>query len=95
MRSDTDEAIRMRAFEIWQQEGFPVGRDREHWLQAERELGLGPADLDRNPGIGTSAGTSGSDPEEIAGENTSEGDVMNDVGLGGGIDPDQRGRTNK
>ncbi len=54
-------------------------------------------DLVNNPGIGSSPGTTaaGADPEEAEGANTSEGDVDNDVTYGGGIDPDQRGRTNK
>ena len=54
-------------------------------------------DLKQNPGIGSSRGTTiaGADPEEIEGANTEEGDVANDVTYGGGIDPDQRGRTNK
>ena len=54
-------------------------------------------DLTCNPGIGSSRGTTraGADPEEIAGDNTVEGDVANDVTYGGGIDPEQRGRTNK
>jgi hypothetical protein len=30
--------IRERAYQIWEREGRPTGRDREHWLQAEREL---------------------------------------------------------
>lgn len=30
--------IRTRAYERWQQEGRPEGRDKEHWLAAEREL---------------------------------------------------------
>ena len=30
--------ISQRAWEIWQNEGCPEGRDVEHWLQAEREL---------------------------------------------------------
>lgn len=51
-------------------------------------------DLKQNPGIGQSRGTTiaGEDPDLIEGENTVEGDVENDVGLGGGIDPDQRRR---
>ena len=70
----------------------------------DRKGGLGsdtprpPDDLERNPGIGTSKGTSariGADPEEIEAANTSEGDVMNDVTQTGGVNPDQRGRTNK
>jgi hypothetical protein len=56
-------------------------------------------DLRANPGIGSSRGTtaSGIDPEELEldADNTSEGDVANDAAYGGGIDPDQRGRTNK
>ena len=31
-------AIEKRAWEIWQNEGCPTGRELEHWLQAEREL---------------------------------------------------------
>ena len=32
------EQVSHRAFEIWQQEGQPQGRDLQHWLQAESEL---------------------------------------------------------
>lgn len=56
-----------------------------------------PNDLERYPGIGDSKGAfaTGEDPEEIEGENTLEGDVQNDSSYGGGVDPDQLGRTNK
>lgn len=30
--------IRQRAYEIWQREGCPQGRDRIHWLRAEAEF---------------------------------------------------------
>ena len=30
--------IARRAWEIWQNEGCPAGREVEHWLQAEKEL---------------------------------------------------------
>ena len=37
--------IRKRAYEIWEDEGRPEGRDRIHWLRAEAEfresLGMG------------------------------------------------------
>lgn len=36
--SDRDEQLRQRAYGIWQAEGEPHGRDREHWEKAEREL---------------------------------------------------------
>jgi hypothetical protein len=72
--------------------------------QQDRKAGLGqdtprPADdLDRNPGIGTSKGVhtrTGVDPEKLEGENTAEGDVMNDTTPQGGVDPNQQGRTNR
>jgi hypothetical protein len=59
-------------------------------------------DLDCDPGIGESRGTRRAGgqtqtrerPEDLQGENTVEGDVMNDVEPDGGIDPNRRGRTN-
>lgn len=51
-------------------------------------------DLACNPGVGQSRGTGGSDLVEIEGENTVEGDVANDVGPNGEVDPRHRGRTN-
>ena len=34
------ELIRQRAYEIWQAEGQPDGRDLEHWCRAEAETAL-------------------------------------------------------
>ncbi len=36
---DREERIRLRALEIWREQGCPDGRAREHWEQAEREVG--------------------------------------------------------
>jgi hypothetical protein len=33
-----EQAIRERAYAIWEEEGRPDGRDREHWLRAEAEI---------------------------------------------------------
>jgi len=44
MNGGLEREIRTRAYERWQQEGRPEGRDKEHWLAAERELTIG------NPG---------------------------------------------
>lgn len=33
-----EEAIRDRAYVIWEREGRPHGRDQDHWLQAAWEL---------------------------------------------------------
>jgi hypothetical protein len=60
-------------------------------------------DLERNPGIGASKGTtmSGADADDVEelyeeGENTFPGDVENDAGRPGtGVDPTRRGRQNK
>lgn len=30
--------IAVRAYELWQADGSPNGRDEQHWLDAEREL---------------------------------------------------------
>ena len=32
------EQIAQRAFEIWDREGRPPGKDKEHWFRAEEEL---------------------------------------------------------
>ncbi|HLN25429.1 MAG TPA: DUF2934 domain-containing protein [Patescibacteria group bacterium] len=33
-----EEKIRQRAFEIWEAEGRPEGREQDHWLQAQTEI---------------------------------------------------------
>jgi len=40
--SDSDEAIRNRARQIWDEEGRPEGRYKDHWRQAQEELGTAP-----------------------------------------------------
>jgi hypothetical protein len=35
---DVGERIRQRAYEIWEREGRPEGREQAHWEQAEREI---------------------------------------------------------
>lgn len=62
--------------------------------------GQGPApsrdDLEDNPGIGSSRGTtiSGEDPHILQGENSDEGDVENDADATGAPTPNERHRTN-
>ncbi|WP_117192180.1 hypothetical protein [Rhizobium terrae] len=54
------------------------------------------ADLRKDPGIGQSKGLDRfTGLDEIAGDNTEEGDVANDTTSFGGVDPNQRGRVNK
>ncbi len=35
---NVDERIRQRAYEIWQAEGQPEGKESEHWQQAREEI---------------------------------------------------------
>lgn len=38
MESSREERIRQRAYEIWERDGRPHGRDAEHWQQAAAEI---------------------------------------------------------
>jgi hypothetical protein len=38
VHSDQQQRVRARAYELWEQEGRPEGRDQIHWSQAEQEL---------------------------------------------------------
>ena len=38
MADEKMDQLRSRAYQIWEREGRPQGRDLEHWLEAEREL---------------------------------------------------------
>jgi hypothetical protein len=38
MTPELEERIRLRALEIWKEQGCPEGRALEHWAEAEREL---------------------------------------------------------
>jgi hypothetical protein len=46
MRAVSEELIRVKAYELWEQSGCPQGLELEHWLLAERTL------LDRAPDAG-------------------------------------------
>ncbi len=35
---DLEQRIQQRAYELWENEGRPQGREQAHWQQAEREL---------------------------------------------------------
>ncbi|WP_163267708.1 DUF2934 domain-containing protein [Chelativorans alearense] len=40
MSSDREEQVRRRAYELWEMEGRPEGRHREHWERAAREMAM-------------------------------------------------------
>ena len=37
---DGEQAVRERAYAIWEEEGRPGGRHLDHWLRAEAEINL-------------------------------------------------------
>ena len=37
--ADLQARIERRAYELWERDGRPEGRDHAHWQQAEREIG--------------------------------------------------------
>ncbi len=45
MITQGDEETRSRAYDLWEKEGRPAGKDKDHWAQAERELAR-PAEQD-------------------------------------------------
>lgn len=50
MRAVTEEEIRLRAYELWQLDGSPSGKDDEYWIRAEQELcGAMPTDTCTEP----------------------------------------------
>ena len=50
MSRDGEQAIRDRAYQIWEQEGRPNGRALEHWLRAKADIEAGPNDGVTNAG---------------------------------------------
>jgi hypothetical protein len=39
MGAGREEQVMLRAYEIWEREGRPEGRQEEHWRRAEQEVG--------------------------------------------------------
>ena len=37
MENGGDERVKKRAYELWEMEGRPEGKDKEHWSRAESE----------------------------------------------------------
>jgi hypothetical protein len=37
---DVEKRVRQRAYEIWQREGCPEGRDADHWALAKEEIAI-------------------------------------------------------
>jgi hypothetical protein len=80
------ERIRQRAYELWQQEGQPEGKQQEHWDRAVREIS-------GNPDQSGSQLDSGADGETVPGNLTEAADALRGVSTGSaeGTDADQFG----
>jgi hypothetical protein len=48
---DLEQRIRVRAYELWLEEGKPEGKDKEHWERAQAEI-----EKLEEPAIGPSPG---------------------------------------
>ncbi|UEM01971.1 DUF2934 domain-containing protein [Skermanella rosea] len=89
--------VRQRAYEIWQQEGQPEGKQQEHWEQAMREVGgdQGVPGGDMQSGAGLQ---SGADDDKAMGSISDAAGAMREasgspeVGAAEGTDADQFGK---
>jgi Protein of unknown function (DUF2934) len=59
---DREERIRMRAYQLWLEEGQPHGRDEEHWDRARRIIEDEEARRGPQPGEGDPEGVPNDDP---------------------------------
>ncbi|MER8827705.1 DUF2934 domain-containing protein [Mesorhizobium sp. M0938] len=61
---DREERIRRRAHEIWEREGRPEGREREHWDRAVQEIEAEGSEAERGPVVPDPTVGAGSDPAQ-------------------------------
>lgn len=60
MADDREERIRQRAYDLWQREGAPEGRDQDHWHEAAAQIDAEAArDNEVAPGTAAAAGLAG------------------------------------
>lgn len=55
MADEREDRVRDRAYRLWQQDGEPHGRDRDHWDQAEREIADAGAAIDADASAAATA----------------------------------------
>jgi hypothetical protein len=87
---DREDAIRRRAYEIWEDEGCPEGLHQEHWGRAERELNRSRADenIGEAPNTGkaepkTEMRPTETQPSQTASAGTAEKPVPGEGAFGG------------
>ncbi|PKU23998.1 DUF2934 domain-containing protein [Telmatospirillum siberiense] len=59
--------ISLRAFQIWEAEGRPEGRELEHWLRAEIELRVVPSPAKARPSAAPKGATAKAVPVKKTG----------------------------
>ncbi|MBZ9811404.1 MULTISPECIES: DUF2934 domain-containing protein [unclassified Mesorhizobium] len=59
---DKEELIKRRAYEIWEREGHPQGREQEHWDQAVQEIEAEGSEAERGPVVPDPTIGRGSEP---------------------------------
>ncbi len=70
-----EEAIRRRAYELWEAEGCPEGRDQDFWYIAEREMTTVEASATTEPqppGVLHSAGAAAEPPAPAVNKRTAK-----------------------
>jgi hypothetical protein len=83
--------IRQRAFELWEQDGRPEGRDTEYWFRAEAELaGQGASGLEAPAAGGASSADTGArgEPDVAAPGNKAGASRSRGQGATGGAKKD-------
>lgn len=96
------ERIRERAYQLWEQDGRPEGRDLDYWYRAEAELrGEGASGLESPSGNSAADRPAGeaegalTAPDEPSPEQTAQGRGSRKPGSkkGGGTAAEEEGRT--
>jgi hypothetical protein len=63
MTESRDEWIKKRAYSLWEEEGYPTGKDAAHWEQASKERGVmektAPSGLEVKPKVKRAAKAKG------------------------------------
>ena len=61
--NETQDRVRQRAYELWEQHGSREGHEAEFWHQAERELKGEASSSDTSRGVSANAASAGAVPD--------------------------------
>lgn len=64
MSKPSESDIAKHAYQLWEREGRPQGRDKDHWHAAEREI-LGAATTQEEPPIGETRNAQHADTRQV------------------------------